>query len=76
MLPETVERFLNISNIVAIKEAIETSERIKTLVNICIKINILSDDLTANEGHKGGKGVTYCYRKHRTYICILCAKQP
>ena len=60
MLPETVERFLNISNIVAIKEAIGDVERIKTLVNICgEKINILSgDDLTAMEALlSGGKGV-------------------
>jgi len=60
MLPETVERFLDIKNIVAIKEAIGDLDRIKQLVDICgEKINILSgDDLTAKDALLlGGKGV-------------------
>ncbi len=60
MLPETVERFLDIKNIVAIKEAIGDLDRIKQLVDICQeKINILSgDDLTAKDALLlGGKGV-------------------
>ena len=60
MLPKTVERFLDIKNIVAIKEAIGDLDRIKQLVDICGgKINILSgDDLTAKEALLlGGKGV-------------------
>ena len=45
MLPETVERFLKIDNIVAVKEAIGDLDRIKKLVEICgDKINILSGD--------------------------------
>jgi len=60
MLPETVERFLDIKNIVAIKEAIGDLDRIKQLVDICgEKINILSgDDFTAKDALLlGGKGV-------------------
>ena len=60
MLPKTVERFLDIKNIVAIKEAIGDLDRIKQLVDICgEKINILSgDDLTAKDALLlGGKGV-------------------
>ena len=60
MLPKTVERFLNIDNIVAVKEAIGDLDRIKQLVEICgDKINILSgDDLTAMDALLlGGKGV-------------------
>ena len=60
MLPKTVERFLKINNIVAVKEAIGDLKRIKELVDICgSKINILSgDDLTAMEALLiGGKGV-------------------
>ena len=60
MLPKTVERFLKINNIVAVKEAIGDLKRIKKLVDICgSKINILSgDDLTAMEALLiGGKGV-------------------
>ena len=76
MLPETVERFLNISNIVAIKEAIGDVERIKTLVNICgEKINILSgDDLTAMEALlSGGKGViTVTGNIAPKYMHLMC----
>ena len=76
MLPETVERFLNISNIVAIKEAIGDVERIKTLVNICDeKINILSgDDLTAMEALlSGGKGViTVTGNIAPKYMHLMC----
>ena len=60
MLPETIERFLTINNIVAVKEAIGDLSRIKKLVDICgDKINILSgDDITSMESLLlGGKGV-------------------
>jgi 4-hydroxy-tetrahydrodipicolinate synthase len=60
MLPETIERFLTINNIVAVKEAIGDLSRIKKLVDICgNKINILSgDDITSMESLLlGGKGV-------------------
>ncbi|MFL2560118.1 MAG: 4-hydroxy-tetrahydrodipicolinate synthase [Gammaproteobacteria bacterium] len=60
MVPETVERFLTINNIVAVKEAIGELSRIKKLVDICgNKINILSgDDITSMESLLlGGKGV-------------------
>jgi 4-hydroxy-tetrahydrodipicolinate synthase len=63
MLPETVERFLKIDNIVAVKEAIGDLDRIKKLVEICgDKINILSgDDLTAMEA--------LLLRRQRSYNC-------
>jgi 4-hydroxy-tetrahydrodipicolinate synthase len=60
MLPETIERFLTINNIVAVKEAIGDLSRIKKLVDICgDKINIFSgDDITSMESLLlGGKGV-------------------
>ena len=60
MLPETIERFLTINNIVAVKEAIGDLSRIEKLVDICgNKINILSgDDITSMESLLlGGKGV-------------------
>ena len=76
MLPETVERFLSIKNIVAIKEAIGDVDRIKRLVSICgDKINILSgDDLTAMEALlNGGKGViTVTGNIAPKYMHLMC----
>ena len=76
MLPETVERFLSIKNIVAIKEAIGDVDRIKKLVSICgDKINILSgDDLTAMEALlNGGKGViTVTGNIAPKYMHLMC----
>jgi len=76
MLPETVERFLPIKNIVAIKEAIGNVDRIKKLVSICEdKINILSgDDLTAMEALlNGGKGViTVTGNIAPKYMHLMC----
>ena len=76
MLPETVERFLPITNIVAIKEAIGDVDRIKKLVSICgEKINILSgDDLTAMEALlNGGKGViTVTGNIAPKYMHLMC----
>ena len=76
MLPETVERFLPIKNIVAIKEAIGNVDRIKKLVGICEdKINILSgDDLTAMEALlNGGKGViTVTGNIAPKYMHLMC----
>ena len=76
MLPETVERFLKIDNIVAVKEAIGDLDRIKKLVEICgDKINILSgDDLTAMEALLlGGKGViTVTGNIAPKYMHLMC----
>tara|TARA_B100001059_G_scaffold110325_1_gene110434 strand:+ start:3154 stop:4026 length:873 start_codon:yes stop_codon:yes gene_type:complete len=76
MLPKTVERFLKITNIVAVKEAIGKLERIKELVDICgDKINILSgDDLTAMEALLlGGKGViTVTGNIAPKYMHLMC----
>ena len=76
MLPETVERFLKIDNIVAVKEAIGDLKRIKQLVDICgDKINILSgDDLTAMEALLlGGKGViTVTGNIAPKYMHLMC----
>ena len=76
MLPETIERFLSIKNIVAIKEAIGDVDRIKKLVSICgDKINILSgDDLTAMEALlNGGKGViTVTGNIAPKYMHLMC----
>ena len=76
MLPKTVERFLKIKNIVAVKEAIGKLERIKELVDICgDKINILSgDDLTAMEALLlGGKGViTVTGNIAPKYMHLMC----
>lgn len=76
MLPKTVERFLEIKNIVAVKEAIGELERIKELVDICgDKINILSgDDLTAMEALLlGGKGViTVTGNIAPKYMHLMC----
>ena len=76
MLPETIERFLKINNIVAIKEAIGKVERIKKLVEICgSKINILSgDDLTAMDALLlGGKGViTVTGNIAPKYMHLMC----
>ena len=76
MLPKTVERFLKIKNIVAVKEAIGELERIKELVDICgDKINILSgDDLTAMEALLlGGKGViTVTGNIAPKYMHLMC----
>ncbi len=77
LLPETVERFLNIKNIVAIKEAIGDLDRIKKLIDICgNKINVLSgDDLTAMEALLlGGKGViTVTGNIAPKYMHLMCA---
>jgi len=76
MLPETVERFLKINNIVAVKEAIGDLARIKKLVKICgEKINVLSgDDLTAMEALLlGGKGViTVTGNIAPKYMHLMC----
>ena len=76
MLPETVERFLKINNIVAVKEAIGDLKRIKKLVDICgDKINILSgDDFTAMEALLlGGKGViTVTGNIAPKYMHLMC----
>ena len=76
MLPETVERFLKINNIVAVKEAIGDLARIKKLVEICgEKINVLSgDDLTAMEALLlGGKGViTVTGNIAPKYMHLMC----
>ena len=76
MLPKTVERFLKINNIVAVKEAIGDLKRIKKLVDICgSKINILSgDDLTAMEALLiGGKGViTVTGNIAPKYMHLMC----
>jgi 4-hydroxy-tetrahydrodipicolinate synthase len=76
MLPKTVERFLKINNIVAVKEAIGDLKRIKELVDICgSKINILSgDDLTAMEALLiGGKGViTVTGNIAPKYMHLMC----
>jgi len=76
MLPQTVERFLQINNIVAIKEAIGDLKRIKRLVEICgSKINILSgDDLTAMDALLlGGKGViTVTGNIAPKYMHLMC----
>ncbi|MDA9181516.1 4-hydroxy-tetrahydrodipicolinate synthase [Gammaproteobacteria bacterium] len=76
MLPKTVERFLNIDNIVAVKEAIGDLDRIKQLVEICgDKINILSgDDLTAMDALLlGGKGViTVTGNIAPKYMHLMC----
>ena len=76
MLPSTVERFLKIKNIVAIKEAIGELDRIKELVSICgDKINILSgDDLSAMEALLlGGKGViTVTGNVAPKYMHLMC----
>ena len=76
MLPETVERFLKINNIVAVKEAIGDLTRIKKLVEICgEKINVLSgDDLTAMEALLlGGKGViTVTGNIAPKYMHLMC----
>ena len=76
MLPETVERFLKINNIVAVKEAIGDLNRIKKLVDICgDKINILSgDDFTAMEALLlGGKGViTVTGNIAPKYMHLMC----
>ena len=76
MLPETVERFLKINNIVAVKEAIGDLKRIKKLVDICgEKINILSgDDFTAMEALLlGGKGViTVTGNIAPKYMHLMC----
>ena len=73
---ETVERFLNIDNIVAVKEAIGDLARIKKLVEICgEKINVLSgDDLTAMEALLlGGKGViTVTGNIAPKYMHLMC----
>ena len=76
MLPETVERFLKINNIVAVKEAIGDLKRIKKLVDICgDKINVLSgDDFTAMEALLlGGKGViTVTGNIAPKYMHLMC----
>jgi 4-hydroxy-tetrahydrodipicolinate synthase len=76
MLPKTVERFLKINNIVAVKEASGDLKRIKELVDICgSKINILSgDDLTAMEALLiGGKGViTVTGNIAPKYMHLMC----
>ena len=76
MLSETVERFLKINNIVAVKEAIGDLKRIKKLVDICgDKINILSgDDFTAMEALLlGGKGViTVTGNIAPKYMHLMC----
>ncbi len=76
MLPQTVERFLKINNIVAIKEAIGDLKRIKKLVEMCgSKINILSgDDLTAMDALLlGGKGViTVTGNIAPKYMHLMC----
>ena len=76
MLPQTVERFLKINNIVAVKEAIGDLKRIRELVEICgEKINVLSgDDLTAMEALLlGGKGViTVTGNIAPKYMHLMC----
>ena len=76
MLPQTVERFLKINNIVAVKEAIGDLKRIRALVEICgEKINVLSgDDLTAMEALLlGGKGViTVTGNIAPKYMHLMC----
>ena len=76
MLPQTVERFLKINNIVAVKEAIGDLNRIRELVEICgEKINVLSgDDLTAMEALLlGGKGViTVTGNIAPKYMHLMC----
>ena len=76
MLPSTVKRFLEIENIVAVKEAIGELDRIKELVEICgDKINILSgDDYTAMEALLlGGKGViTVTGNIAPKYMHLMC----
>ena len=76
MLPQTVERFLKINNIVAVKEAKGDLKRIRELVEICgEKINVLSgDDLTAMEALLlGGKGViTVTGNIAPRYMHLMC----
>jgi 4-hydroxy-tetrahydrodipicolinate synthase len=76
MRPQTVERFLKINNIVAVKEAIGDLKRIRELVEICgEKINVLSgDDLTAMEALLlGGKGViTVTGNIAPKYMHLMC----
>lgn len=60
MLPETVERLASVSNIVGIKEALGTVERITELVRRCgDRLGVFSgDDATAMDSMlAGGKGV-------------------
>lgn len=60
LLPETVNRLAQFSNIIGLKEAIGTTERLKSLIEICEdRIDIFSgDDATAAEWLvAGAKGV-------------------
>lgn len=59
LLPETVKRLGEFSNIVALKEAVPDSDRLKKLVSLNCQVDLLSgDDPTAMEFILGGgKGV-------------------
>ncbi|MEC7885229.1 MAG: 4-hydroxy-tetrahydrodipicolinate synthase [Pseudomonadota bacterium] len=76
MLPSTVKRFLDIDNIVGIKEAIGDLKRIEQLLDVCNdKISIISgDDPTAMETILlGGKGViTVTGNIAPTYMHQMC----
>jgi 4-hydroxy-tetrahydrodipicolinate synthase len=60
MQPQTVQRLSNIGNIIGIKEAVDSVERIKTLIELCGNdfLIISGDDPTAMHTIlSGGKGV-------------------
>ena len=60
MQPETVQRLSNIGNIIGIKEAVDSKERIKKLIDLCGEdfLIISGDDPTAMHTIlSGGKGV-------------------